>query len=86
MGIFSLAVSPDSRFVTVGTGVSMGLSVFELQYRSSRGFAWARFIMLAFSSQFLNPSLPPPLPLVLQQLTRLRRHCLAQGNFREERK
>ena len=33
MGNFSLAVSPDSRFVTVGTGVSMGLSVFELQYR-----------------------------------------------------
>ena len=33
MGNFSLAVSPDSRFVTVGTGVSMGLSVFELLYR-----------------------------------------------------
>jgi hypothetical protein len=33
MGNFSLAVSPDSRFVTVGTGVSMGLIVFELQYR-----------------------------------------------------
>jgi hypothetical protein len=33
MGVYSLAVCPDSRFVTVGTGVSMGLSVFELQYR-----------------------------------------------------
>ena len=36
MGNFSLAVSPDSRFVTVGTGVSMGLSVFELQYRQAK--------------------------------------------------
>jgi hypothetical protein len=35
MGNFSLAVSPDSRFVTVGTGVSMGLSVFELLYRQA---------------------------------------------------
>ena len=37
MGNFSLSISPDSRFVTVGTGVSMGLSVFELQYRQARG-------------------------------------------------
>ena len=37
MGNFSLAVSPDSRFVSVGTGVSMGLSVFELLYRRA---AW----------------------------------------------
>ncbi len=37
MGNFSLAISPDSRFVSVGTGVSMGLSVFEMQYRQAGG-------------------------------------------------
>ncbi len=56
MGNYSLAVSPDSRFVTVGTGVSMGLSVFELQYRQAGVLQGALLLLLLLLLRVCAPA------------------------------